>query len=201
MQIHGKDVVSLRQPAADGLGPEPLWFNFVSVVDIESSAERAVRFGGQVLREVVGHPEVGRMAVVRDPLGALIGLWQPGSHIGARIGLEVNTVCWTELASNDPVVSAGFYSGLFGWTIKEDAEYIEYLLSGVSQAGMRLAARGESRWSVYFRVSDCDTTTVLASQLGGSVLLPPTAIPGVGRFSRLRDPSGADFSVVRLEEE
>ena len=51
-------------------------------------------------------------------------------------------------------------------------------------------------WSVYFAVEDCDASTATATRLGGSVLTPPTDIPGVGRFAVLRDPQGAIFSVL-----
>ena len=82
---------------------------------------------------------------------------------------------------------------------------MEYLLSGASQAGMVLAGEtqsaADSQWGVYFRVNDCDATVSKALDHGGLVLIPPTDIAGVGRLSRLRDPSGADFSVIRLGED
>ena len=205
MRINGKDVAALKECIdGDGRNAAPHWFSYVSVLDIGEVAGRASRLGGCVLGTPGGQEDVGRMAVISDPLGARLGLWQPGSRIGARLGLEPNTVCWTELSSPDPVVSAGFYSGLFGWTVRMDRDYFEYSLSGASQAGMVRAGDGAepvvSHWSVYFRVSDCDRAAEVVARLGGSVLLSPTDIPGVGRFSRLQDPSGAVFSVVRLEE-
>jgi predicted enzyme related to lactoylglutathione lyase len=205
MKIHGKDVAALNEPVDVGQTSVPQWLCFVSVASVEATAERAIHFGGDVLGNIAGDPEIGRMGVVRDPLGALIGIWQPGLHIGARVGLELNTVCWTELSSMDPVVSAGFYSGLFGWTVRNNGEYTEYLLSGASQAGMVNAVvptqTASAQWNVYFRVGDCDDTAARASLLGGSVLCPPMDIPGVGRFSRLKDPSGGEFFVVRLAED
>jgi predicted enzyme related to lactoylglutathione lyase len=30
------------------------------------------------------------------------------------------------------------------------------------------------------------------------VLVPPTDVPGVGRFSILQDPQGASFAIIRL---
>ncbi len=161
MRINGKDVAALKAyVSGDGQNGAPHWFSYVSVLDVGEAAGRASHLGGCVLGSLAGHEEVGRMAVISDPLGARLGLLQPGSHIGARLGLEPNTVCWTELSSPDPVVSAGFYSGLFGWTVRMERDYCEYTLSGASQAGMvRSGDEGgsvASQWNVYVRVCDCD---------------------------------------------
>ena len=53
-------------------------------------------------------------------------------------------------------------------------------------------------WLVYFAVRDCDGTTALAQSLGGSVRVPPTDIPGIGRFAILADPQGAVFAAIEL---
>jgi len=49
---------------------------------------------------------------------------------------------------------------------------------------------------VYFEVADCDATVAAAAQHGGSVIVPATDIPGVGRFAMLIDPPGAVFAVI-----
>ena len=53
-------------------------------------------------------------------------------------------------------------------------------------------------WAVYFAVDDCDGKAAHASALGGKVLVPPTDVPDVGRFSILQDPQGAAFAIVKL---
>ena len=49
-------------------------------------------------------------------------------------------------------------------------------------------------WLAYVAVSDVDAITTQAASLGGKVLVPAMDIPKVGRFSVLRDPTGAVFS-------
>ncbi len=204
MQIAGKDVAALagaeNHKGENGEGPH--WFCYVSVCNAQSVASRAEELGGKILTAAFDVFDSGRMAVIQDPTGAKLGLWEPRAHIGARLGLELNTVCWTELLTPDRGLSTLFYTGLFGWTTKDEGEYTEFLLSGASQAGMmeKKDHRGMSPgWHVYFRVHDCDATTGKARDLGGKVIVPPGDIPGVGRFSTLQDPSGAIFSVIRLE--
>ena len=57
---------------------------------------------------------------------------------------------------------------------------------------------GEVRpqWGVYITVDDVDATARKAEELGGKVLIPPSDIPDVGRFSCLMDPQGVMFSVI-----
>src|SRR5207245_289672 len=53
-------------------------------------------------------------------------------------------------------------------------------------------------WVPYFRVADCDASTTRAKELGGSIKVPATDIPKVGRFTVLQDPQGAIFSIIQL---
>jgi predicted enzyme related to lactoylglutathione lyase len=56
----------------------PQWLMYVVVDDLEERSARAVELGGAVVdgpREVGG----GTMAVVRDPAGAVVALWQAGA--------------------------------------------------------------------------------------------------------------------------
>ena len=205
MQIAGKDVAALAElkNGERERGVLPHWFCFVSVASADRTVSSAEELGGKVLAGAFDVLDSGRMAVIQDPTGAMIGLWEPRNHIGARLGLELNTMCWTELLTPDRRVSGEFYTQLFGWTTKAEGDYTEYLLSGASQAGMIQIEEGwgdvPPRWNVYFRVNDCDDAAARAMDLGGSIIVPPGDIPGVGRFSTLQDPLGAEFSVIRLE--
>ena len=52
----------------------PVWLVYVRVADIEASAAEAVARGGELLDgpRAMGN---GQLAVVRDPAGAVLGLW------------------------------------------------------------------------------------------------------------------------------
>jgi len=60
-----------RGPNAD---VPPQWLLYVRVADLEVSVERAMAGGGELVVEprAAGN---GRLAVVRDPAGAVLGLW------------------------------------------------------------------------------------------------------------------------------
>jgi hypothetical protein len=53
------------------------WLPYVVVDNVDASAAKAGELGAKVLCPVMAIPEVGRIAVIQDPLGAVIGLHEP----------------------------------------------------------------------------------------------------------------------------
>ena len=53
-------------------------------------------------------------------------------------------------------------------------------------------------WNVSFAVVDTDATAARAVELGGSLLMEPMDMPGVGRIAGLSDPCGASFGIAQL---
>lgn len=52
------------------------WLAYVLVEDIRSSTEKAQALGAQVMKEVTEVPGMGWFSFIRDPAGAVLGLWQ-----------------------------------------------------------------------------------------------------------------------------
>ena len=53
-------------------------------------------------------------------------------------------------------------------------------------------------WLPYVHVADCDSSVAKAKKLGASeVVVPPTDIPGVGRFAIVIDPQGAPIAMLK----
>ncbi|MBA3913607.1 MAG: VOC family protein [Acidobacteriales bacterium] len=59
-------------------GVPPHWMLYVAVEDADRSAQRAKDAGGQLMCEPFDVMSYGRMAVIKDPTGAVISIWQPG---------------------------------------------------------------------------------------------------------------------------
>ena len=53
------------------------WLAYVTVEDVDVYSAKVVKLGGKVAAPPFDVPEVGRIAVVLDPQGAAIGLFQP----------------------------------------------------------------------------------------------------------------------------
>ena len=66
--------------------------------------------------------DVGRMAVLKDPQGAVLALWQPGTRIGAERVNDVGCLCTNELATSDLEAARSFYGRLFGWTTEPSGD-------------------------------------------------------------------------------
>lgn len=116
--------------------------------------------------------------------------------------------CWNELATTDTEACKKFYTELFGWATHTSeiggSDYTIFKsgdtdIGGVMQIG---ADWGENppppHWMAYVAVEDVDAAVVRVAELGGTVCIPPTDIPTVGRFSVINDPSGASFSIITL---
>lgn len=209
LQLRGKDVAGMRLlgEAERNQGVPPHFLTYVSTASANAAAERAAALGGTVLGGPFDVEGIGRMAVVRDPQGVVFALWEARGHIGARVVGEPGTLCWSELVTPDPDAAEVFYGGLLGWTFRPfvggggPAGYT-VILREQQEVGGILPMKGKwwadvpPHWMPYFLVGDADATAAKAAELGGGAAVPPTAIPGVGRFAVLRDATGAHFSVL-----
>src|SRR5690606_30159949 len=108
--------------------------------------------------------------------------------------------CWVDTAQPDPDDAADFYAGLFGWRFEDRApaeapgRYLVGSLDGRDVAAVASGADAPA-WRTYVTVADADATTATAARAGGTVVEPPSAVPGIGRTAALTDPWGA---AVRL---
>ena len=124
LQKNGKQVGALYQLGPQQQGVPPHWNSYVSVASADASAAKAKELGGKVMVEPFDVLDAGRMAVISDPTGAALSLWEPRRHIGAQVVNEPGAFCWNELYTTDPRKAAEFYFGLFGWT--RDARHMDF---------------------------------------------------------------------------
>lgn len=208
LKLDGKDVAALYKLDAEKLaqGVPPHWLSYISVTSADESAAKAKELGATVHAEPFDVFTVGRMSVVQDPAGAVFALWQAGTHPGAGLTNMPNSLCWNELATPDVAKAGEFYTELFGWTKNVQQmgpmEYTSFMngerpaagaYTPPSEAGLPLG------WLLYFAVDDPDAKVENAVSLGATVVAPAADIPGVGRFAIIRDPQGAAFAIIKLE--
>jgi predicted enzyme related to lactoylglutathione lyase len=60
-----------------------------------------------------------------------------------------------------------------------------------------LPAEVPDNWLIYFGSADLDADVEKAKELGATVVVPPTAIPNMGRFSVIMDPQGGSFAIFQ----
>src|SRR5262249_54952304 len=141
LKIGGRDVAALYQLTEEyHKGVPPHWMNYVAVSDADQAAEKVKSLGGQVAMGPFDVMDLGRMVLFQDPQGAHLAMWQAKSHPGAVIVGEMNTHCWSELATTDTDKAKEFYTKLFGWTAKTSEspgmQYTEWGNNGTEIGGM-----------------------------------------------------------------
>jgi predicted enzyme related to lactoylglutathione lyase len=197
LQFGGKTVASLHQ-IAEG---RDLWVPHVSVDSIERTTAGAISLGATLV-DSADVPGLARLATLRDPEGAVFGLWQPAPHQGAQLTDAVGSVWWIEVLTNDAAVGREFYGRLFGWATVDTsfepfATYTVFKRGDVQEGGMLQIGHDFGvlpRWNPIFAVSDCDATLERAKRLGGSTEFVHT-VPKHGRIGSLNDPGGAVFVI------
>jgi predicted enzyme related to lactoylglutathione lyase len=207
-QLRGRNVGAAYtlMPDQATQGVPPHWGTYVAVTNVDERIAKAKTLGGTVLAGPMDVAEHGRMAVLRDPTGATISLWQAKQHQGVGLWGEAGAFCWSELMTRDTSAATKFYTALFGWKTKvSDAggfPYTHWQNDGADIGGMMAMQQQwgpmPPSWVNYVQVKDCDATVAKATSLGAKACMPPTDIPNTGRFAMLQDPQGAMFSVIAL---
>lgn len=201
---HGTRVAGMMHNAVPD-GPPDFWTTYLSVPDAATAVEAAQAAGAQVHVQAMPVADLGAMAVVADPSGAAIGLWQPGTHRGFGRVAEVGAPCWFELLTRDYDRAVDFYRTAIGWQTQEveemtDPRYTMAVADGEPFAGVMDAAKFlpegvPSVWLTYLGVEDTDAACKQAEALGGRVIESPSDMP-YGRMAQLADPTGTVFKIV-----
>jgi predicted enzyme related to lactoylglutathione lyase len=97
-------------------------------------------------------------------------------------------IAFFEVVSDDHERAQKFYAALFDWQVAVDPGMGEGAIGGGIGPS---AAPGDTGVKIYVRVPDLQASLDRAEELGGTVLVPPTDLPGdFGRFALLADPDG-----------
>lgn len=190
----------------DSQGPIPdVWSTYLAVPDAGAAVARAEAAGATVAAPVVRIADLGEMAVLIDPVGATIGLWQPIEFQGFGVIDEPHAPRWFELHARDYDRAEGFYSEVFSWVTREVSGLGNTHYTTASIGEQRVAAvmdsaeelpEGLSYWLVYFGVENVDASLDVVRAHGGSVLAPARDTP-FGRLATVADPSGATFGIAQ----
>lgn len=190
--------------AADpGIGFPSSWVGYVAVADCDSVVSGFERLGGQCKVPAFDMPDVGRIALVSDVQGAVLKPYQAESPIATPPRYGAGLFVWNELLTSDINAARSLYQEVFGWSIAEHdmgpmGKYTLFKLNGQDVAGgmnMPPGAGGPAHWLTYFGADSVDDRAKKAGSLGAKVCVPPSDIPGVGRFSVHIDPTGAMFAL------
>jgi uncharacterized protein len=184
---------------------QDVWSVHLNTEDAAKTVELAVANGGQVIVPVMPVMDLGTMAAVSDPSGAMIGSWQPGTHKGFGIMGEPGAPSWFELLTRDYQRAVPFYRDVFHWETHVEGDTPEFRYTtltiseeqyaGIMDASGFLPDGVPSHWLVYFGAADTDEALAHAVKLGGAIIDPAVDTP-YGRLGMAADPNGARFKFV-----
>jgi uncharacterized protein len=132
------------------------------------------------------------------------GHFREEREMSERTSYEPGTPCWVELSGTPDIDAAeGFYRALFGWEIPEQLDsaqlggYRRAKLGGRDVAGASpLMQDGQPcEWNTYVSVADAAATMEKVREAGGTVVVEPLDVMGMGKMALFTDPTGADCGV------
>ncbi|MCD9879854.1 VOC family protein [Streptomyces guryensis] len=205
-QKDGKTVGALGPLSEEGAASA--WTTYFQSDDVQATARDVAAGGGAVRAEPMDVMGEGWMGQFTDPQGAQFAVWQPAKTKGLEKASEDNTLVWVELHVADPEAAIRFYQGLFGWRFQEmQAPGMTYRVLSIKDGDQQEGSFGgvaplrgegeEPRWVPYFAVADADVIATKVQENGGSVLMPASDVPDVGRIAWLADPGQAVFAVLK----
>jgi predicted enzyme related to lactoylglutathione lyase len=201
----GTPLGGIAQLTADlaARGVPPHWLPYVSVYDVDACARQAVSLGGQLRMGPKEVPNVGAWAVVADPQGAVLGIYEPANVPREAAPPRVGDFSWHELTTSDYNAGAEFYRALFRWEHVSDFDmgemgiYSMFGQRGETYGGMfnRSPTMPPANWLSYVRVGDVKSSVGRVKELGGTVLNGPMEVPGGDWVAQCLDPQGAAFAL------
>ncbi|MEM7442962.1 MAG: VOC family protein [Pseudomonadota bacterium] len=104
---------------------------------------------------------------------------------------------WSELATKDPEAAADYYAKVFGWQYHSfdmnGGLYRVITINGHGVGGIRAPMPGEpeeTRWLTFVSVKDVKAMADSVAAAGGTVVVPVTELPGIGKMAGMIDPTG-----------
>jgi predicted enzyme related to lactoylglutathione lyase len=188
-------------------GAQPIWLGYIAADDVDACIERIITAGGTEIMPATDIPDIGRLAMVSDPQGALFyimrGLSDEASLAFAADHPRYGHCAWNELMSSNPAGARSFYGKEFGW-IKDGEmdmgpmgtyEFLrhDHMIGAIMPSP---EAMPRPMWNYYFRVADIDIAVEKVKAGGGTILTGPDPIPGDEYTIQGLDPQGVVFSLV-----
>jgi predicted enzyme related to lactoylglutathione lyase len=176
------------------------------VANLDQAVARFVSAGGSVHSPALSVPNVGRIAMVADPQGALLNLIAPvgeGPATSFARGKSGHGG-WHELHATDAEAAMAFYSDQFAWTkagaipMGAHGTYHLFGVAGGPAIGgvMKDLELKRPAWLIVFNVDGAKSARDRALANGGIAITPILQTPTGEWVAHLQDPQGARFAIV-----
>lgn len=180
----GDVIVAGAEQVASERNLKPTWTLMVEVAEARPVIDAAVAAGAVETFVLAPMLDLGRIAMIRDPWGATLGVWEPGTFRPSDSPLLPGSLDGAVLACPDPQAAREYHHHVFGWQHgTEQGDLHAGLLVHVEQAD------GAAQWTP---ILHCPSGT--SAMPPGSDAWEPSVTSGRG-LRQLTDPMGARFLV------
>lgn len=199
----GEQEVGGIMPVGTGEQIASHWLAYLNLPDVDRACTVIEEQGGELRVSPVAYPEVGRVAVASDPVGALFAPFE--KHMPDDVDHDAPappfTFCWTELLCEKPDAVLDFYAALAGWKTASVAgePAVRIFTKGSAPVASARAYPPDqvapALWLNHVHVPDCAEWFEHALRLGARPVAPPTPVPAMGRYAVVIDVVGAPLGL------
>jgi len=184
---------------------ESRWLSYLSVEDVDHALMVSKKNNGTVYVQPKDLPNRGRVAIVKDPEGALFAIVTTSDGDPPDQGFIQNHWMGSELWSTNPDAALTFYRLLVGYEqqlvdVGAGLKYRFLVKNGQTRGGIVKIPWDDVKpnWLPYIAVEDVMAIVAKAEELGGKVLVEPDKAIREGLLAIIADPSGAVFAVQQF---
>jgi predicted enzyme related to lactoylglutathione lyase len=182
------------------------WVVLMSVEDLDARVAGVKAGGGEIVAPPTDLQARGRLALVRDAEGALLGLLETRDGDPQDSEPEIGGFLWDELWTTDVQNAGAFYSAIAGLaqdTVDIDKDNATAPTYALLKAGetprvgiLPMPLDGlDPVWVSYIRVDNPAAITARVGGLGGRVIVEAGPRPLGGQVAFIAGPSGAGIAL------
>lgn len=167
------------------------WATYLLTEDVQATCAVAAQAGAQIFMPPMEVMEAGWLAMALDPVGAVVGFWQPKLFKGFGGLWEPGMFSWFDLTSADPKRALEFYQAVFpAIEFESMSEYGNGIMSinGEQFASLTYSTEQAPCWNPVFAVADVVAAAARARELGAKVLVEGMRVPG-GVIAVVQEPA------------
>ncbi len=191
-------------------GEEPYLMVYITADDVDTRLEKVKQAGGEIIGEPCDIPGLGRLCLFKEPMGQQLAMIKRSFESHQQMPPQYNPVRWWEIASSDADAVAKFFKDALDWELEYDAESGIYELNagdisnGFAGGGiftLKKESKLKPHLTMYIAVDDVDAKAVEIAGLGGSIVLEPFDVPGIGvRICLFKEPTGHMLALIKKRE-
>ena len=178
------------------------WLSYLSVADVDQTVLRIEKNHGSVYMPPKNLPDRGRVAVVKDPEGAVFAVVTTSEGDPPDPAYDLNDFLGSELWARHLETAIQFYQALVAYEIEmvdigNEKDYHLLVRDDQPRAGVVQIPWDDVKpnWVPYVAVEDVAVVAARVESLGGRLLIAPNPEIREGNAAIIADPSGAVFAI------